>query len=41
MSKLGVSFGLNLVYLLLGSLYFGWMLRRVREMGYLSRMHLE
>ena len=41
MFKLGVSFGLNLVYLLLGSLYFGWMLRRVREMGYLSRMHLE
>lgn len=41
MFKLGVSFGLNMVYLLLGSLYFGWMLRRVREMGYLSRMHLE
>ncbi len=41
MFKLGVSFGLNLVYLLLGSLYFSWMLRRVREMGYLSRMHLE
>jgi ABC-2 type transport system permease protein len=41
MFKLGVSFGLHLVYLLLGSLYFGWMLRRVREMGYLSRMHLE
>ncbi len=41
MLKLGVSFGLNLVYLLLGSLYFSWMLRRVREMGYLSRMHLE
>ena len=41
MFKLGVSFGLNLVYLLLGALYFGWMLRRVRKMGYLSRMHLE
>jgi ABC-2 type transport system permease protein len=41
MSKLGISFGLNLVYLLLGSLYFSWMLRKVREMGYLSRLHLE
>jgi ABC-2 type transport system permease protein len=38
---LGISFGLNLVYLLLGSLYFGWMLKKVREMGYLSRLHLE
>lgn len=38
---LGVSFGLNLVYLLLGALYFSWMLRRVREMGYLSRLNLE
>lgn len=38
---LAISFGLNLVYLLLGSLYFGWMLRRVREMGYLSRLHME
>jgi ABC-2 type transport system permease protein len=41
LSTLGVSFGLNLVYLLLGSLYFSWMLRKVREMGYLSRLHLE
>ena len=41
MAKLGISFGLNLVYLLLGSLYFSWMLRKVREMGYLSRLHLE
>ncbi|MGB6291300.1 MAG: ABC transporter permease, partial [Desulfobulbales bacterium] len=40
-SMLGISFGLNLVYLLLGSLYFSWMLRKVREMGYLSRFHLE
>jgi len=41
LSMLGISFGLNLVYLLLGSLYFSWMLRKVREMGYLSRFHLE
>jgi len=40
-SLLGVSFGLNLVYLFIGALYFGWMLHRVREMGYLSRLHLE
>jgi hypothetical protein len=40
-SILGISFGLNLLYLLLGSLYFSWMLRKVREMGYLSRLHLE
>ena len=40
-SLLGVSFGLNLVYLVLGSLYFSWMLHKVREMGYLSRFNLE
>jgi len=39
--SLAISFGLNLVYLLLGSLYFSWMLYRVREMGYLSRLNLE
>lgn len=41
MPFLAISFGLNLGYLVLGSLYFSWMLRRVREMGYLSRAHLE
>lgn len=40
-ATLGVSFALNLVYLILGSLYFSWMLHRVREKGYLSRLHLE
>jgi ABC-2 type transport system permease protein len=40
-SMLGISFGLNLVYLLLGSLYFSWMLHKVREMGYLSSLNLE
>jgi len=40
-STLGISFGLNLVYLMLGSLYFSWMLHKVREMGYLTRFHLE
>jgi len=40
-SALGISFGLNLGYLILGALYFSWMLRKVREKGYLSRLHLE
>ena len=40
-SALGVSFLLNLGYLILGSLYFWWMLHKVREKGYLSRLHLE
>jgi len=35
------SFGLNLVYLAAGALYFGWMLGKVRERGYLTRLHLE
>ena len=41
MTTLGISFGLNLVYLVLGSLYFSWMLHRVRVMGYLSRLNME
>jgi ABC-2 type transport system permease protein len=41
LSLLAISFGLNLVYLFMGALYFGWMLGKVREMGYLSRLHLE
>ncbi len=38
---LAIAFGLNLVYLLLGGLYFGWMLGKVRERGYLSRVQME
>jgi len=38
---LGASFGLNLVYLVLGGAYFGWMLAKVRERGYLARLQME
>lgn len=41
MAMLFTALGLNLVYLLLGALYFGWMLGKVRERGYLTRLHLE
>ena len=41
MTMLFTALGLNLVYLLLGALYFGWMLGKVRERGYLTRLHLE
>jgi len=32
---------LNLVYLAAGAAFFGWMLRQVREKGYLSRLGME
>lgn len=38
---LGIAFGLNLVYLGLGSLFFGLMLRVVRERGHISRLGME
>jgi len=41
LTGLAIAFGLNLVYLLLGGLYFGWMLGKVRERGYLSRVQME
>ena len=40
-SSLILAFALNLVYLGLGALFFGWMMRRVREKGYLSRLGME
>ena len=35
------SFGLNLVYLAVGGVFFGWMLRQARIKGYLSRTNIE
>lgn len=35
------AFGLNAFYLLAGSLFFAWMLRRVREKGYLGKLGME
>jgi len=32
---------LNVLYLAAGSLFFAWMLGRVREKGYLSRLGME
>jgi ABC-2 type transport system permease protein len=40
-SLLGKAFTLNLVYLVGASVFFGWMLTRVREKGYLSRLAME
>jgi ABC-2 type transport system permease protein len=38
---LGLALGMNLVYLALGAAFFLWMLRQVREKGYLSRLGME
>jgi len=38
---LGLAFGLDLLYLAAGGTFFGWMLRQVREKGYLSRLGME
>lgn len=40
-ADLTLAFGLNIVYLIAGAVYFGWMLGRVREKGYLSRLNLD
>jgi ABC-2 type transport system permease protein len=40
-SMLLAAYLLNLIYLVGAACFFGWMLRRVREMGYLSRLNLE
>ena len=40
-STLLVAAGLNGVYLLAAALFFGWMLGRVREKGYLGRLGME
>jgi ABC-2 type transport system permease protein len=36
-----LAFGLNLVYLAAAAAFFGWMLARVREKGYLGKLGLE
>lgn len=36
-----VSFGLNLVWLAAGGVYFAWTLKRVRKLGYLARLQME
>ena len=40
-SSLVAALGLDLVYLGAGALFFAWMLRRVREKGYLGRLGME
>ena len=39
--SLAAAFGLDLVYLGAGALFFAWMLRRVREKGYLGQLGME
>lgn len=41
LSSLATALGLNVAYLVGGTAFFGWMLRRVREKGYLSRLGME
>jgi ABC-2 type transport system permease protein len=38
---LAAALALNVLYLAAGSLFFAWMLGRVREKGYLSRLGME
>jgi ABC-2 type transport system permease protein len=40
-SSLAAALGLNVAYLAAGALFFAWMLGRVREKGYLSRLGME
>ena len=40
-SLLAAAFALNLLYLGAGAAFFGWMLGRVREKGYLGRLGME
>jgi hypothetical protein len=35
------AFVLNVAYLFAGAAFFGWMLSRVREKGYLGRLGME
>ena len=39
--SLAFAFGMNILYLVAGATFFGWMLRQVREKGYLSRLGME
>jgi hypothetical protein len=36
-----MALGLNLVYLVLGAGFFGWMLHQAREQGYLTRLGMQ
>lgn len=40
-STLMTAFLLNVVYLIFGAMFFGWMFRQVKEKGYLSRLGME
>jgi ABC-2 type transport system permease protein len=40
-AMMAAAFALNAVYLCAGAAFFGWMFRRVREKGYLSRLGME
>src|SRR5262245_51932146 len=40
-ATLVVAFGLNALYLLAAAFFFAWMLRRVREKGYLGKLGME
>ncbi len=40
-SLLASALALNVLYLAAGAAFFGWMLRRVREKGYLARLGME
>ncbi len=39
--NLGIAFALNMLYLALGSMFFAYMLRVVRERGHISRLGME
>lgn len=39
--SVGVALAMNLLYLALGAAFFGWMLAKVRERGYLARLGME
>lgn len=38
---LATALGLNLVYLVLGAAFFGWMLQQARDKGYLTRLGMQ
>jgi ABC-2 type transport system permease protein len=40
-SMLLTALALNVVYLALGAVFFGWMLHQARERGYLSRLGMQ
>jgi len=39
--QMGLAMVLNVFYLVLGAVFFGWMIRVVKEKGYLSRQNLQ